>query len=63
MATPSSNWRSPSVAAPASTQARTWRSVTALHMQMYMRTIIGNYSVTRKLLRAANLQRIPQLTT
>ncbi len=41
-ATPSSNCRSPSELAPASTQARTWRSVTALQMQTYMRIIIGN---------------------
>src|SRR5690606_5876997 len=43
VATPNSNCRSDSVVAPASTEARTWRSVTALHTQMYMRIIIVTY--------------------
>ena len=41
-ATPRSMCRSSSEVAPASTLARTCFSVTALHMQMYMRTIIEN---------------------
>src|SRR5690606_20654012 len=52
VATPSSNCKSDSVVAPASTEARTWRSVMALHTQMYMRIIIVIYSHKRKRRRA-----------
>lgn len=47
-ATPRSMCRSSNEDAPASTQARTCFSVTALHIQMYMRIIIENHRSLRK---------------